>query len=57
MLKFFVIIFLFQGTTNLRYIGQTEVANAQECIEKVLAINTSDDNPYNAACVVNQSTK
>lgn len=54
MLKFFVIIFLFQGTTNLRYIGQTEVATAQECIEKVLAINTSDDNPYNAACVVNK---
>jgi hypothetical protein len=54
MIKFLVIIFLFQGSTQFKYIGQKEVASAEECLKIVLEINTAQDNPYNAACIVNK---
>jgi hypothetical protein len=53
MIKYFVVIFLFTNSPNLQYIGQSQVATGEECLEKVLAINKSDDTPYNAMCLVN----
>lgn len=53
MIKFFIVLFLV-GQNGFRYVGQTEVATASDCIDRVLQINTTMDNPYTAFCFVNK---
>lgn len=52
MLKFFVLVFVFSNQYNIRVVGNLEVKTLEECTQKVLEINISDETPYNAACVI-----
>jgi hypothetical protein len=58
MIKFFVIIFLFQANNPfLRFVSQVEVKTMEDCMIKVVEINTDESNPYNAACYVQKFDK
>ena len=58
MIKFFVIIFFFQANNPfLRFVSQVEVKTMEDCMIKVVEINTDKSNPYNAACYVQKFDK
>lgn len=52
MTKFLVIVFAVLNGSQLEVVASKTVPTLNECIEMVVEINASKDNPYNAACFV-----
>jgi hypothetical protein len=58
MIKFFVIVFLFQANNPMfRFVSQSEVKTMEDCMIKVVEINTDESVPYSAACYVQKFDK
>lgn len=57
MIKFFVIVFMFSNTPDLKVITFIEVPSLEVCAEKTLEINTEEKTPYNATCFIQKYYK
>jgi len=57
MIKFFVIVFMFTNTQDLKVVTFTEVPSLEVCAEKTLEINIEEKIPYNATCFIQKYYK
>lgn len=57
MIKYFIIVFLFSNTLDLKVVTFIEVSSLEVCAEKTLEINTNEKTPYNATCYIQKYYK